>query len=270
VKISATIITFNEEHNIAEAIKSVAWADEVVVVDSLSTDATCRIAEELGARVIRREWPGFAEQKHFAAASATNDWIFSLDADERATSELAAEIVARRDSGQIADFDGYTVPRLSIYMGRPIRHGGWYPDRQLRLFNRVKGRWHPRIIHESVRMHDDARVAALRGNILHFSVSGPGEHALMIAQRYAPLSARQMLAEGRRTNTIKVIASGLGGFFRSYLLKAGFLDGFPGLCIAAFAGYNAFLKHLILYELQREPSAHGSPAATTKSITRAS
>lgn len=263
VKISAVIIAFNEEKNIGDAIRSVAWADEVLVVDSESTDRTREIAEDLGAKVIVRPWPGFAAQKQFAVDASMNDWVLSLDADERVTEELCLEIEGVRAKG--SKLDGYAIPRLSVYMGRRIRHGGWYPDRQLRLFDRRKGRWKERLIHESFELDADARLGKLSGDLLHFSVEGPQQHARMIAERYAPLSARQMHAEGKTTGRIKSVASGLSSFARAYFLKLGFLDGFPGLVIAYFAAQNSLLKHLILLELLSDGAERESTASTTNS-----
>lgn len=248
MKISAVIIAFNEEKNIADAITSVEWADEVLVVDSRSVDATRAIALELGAKVIERDWPGFAAQKQFAADSAKNDWILSLDADERVSPELRSEILGLEDPA-----DGYRIPRLSFYMGRPIRHGGWYPDRQLRLFDRHKGRWKERKVHESVEMQDEAAVSELRGEIIHYSVENAGHHHRMIGERYAPLSAEQMFDDHRRTSPLRIASAGPAAFVRSYILKAGFFDGLPGLAIAGFAAHHAFLKHLMLWEMQNAP-----------------
>ena len=249
MRISAVIITLNEEKNIADAIRSVDWADEVVVVDSESSDKTREIAESLGARVIVNPWPGFSAQKQFATERAENDWIISLDADERISPELRSEIRSIIESEPAAD--GYKVPRLTYYMERPIRHGGWYPDHQLRLFDRRKGSWNGALIHESVKMADDAKVVTLRSNILHYTVDNASEHQRMIAERYAPLGARKMHAEGRRTSPIKAVLASWFAFIRAYLLKLGFLDGFPGFCIAYFSANHAFLKHLELIELQR-------------------
>lgn len=248
VKISAVIITHNEEKNIAEALRSVDWADELVVVDSESDDRTREIAEETGARVIVREWPGFARQKQFAADSAANDWVLSLDADERVTDELADEIRRVRSAGFTAD--GYRIPRLSIYMNRPVRHGGWYPDRQLRLFNRTKGRWKDVRVHESFVLGPGSTVGDLAGDLLHYSVDDAAHHHRMIGERYAPLAAEQMLADGRTTSALKLAAAGPAAFLRSYILKLGILDGVPGFAIAKFAAHHAFLKHLILWEQQ--------------------
>lgn len=251
MKISAVIITFNEERNIGEAIGSVRWADEILIVDSFSEDRTIEIARTAGAKVITREWNGFADQKQFATDAAANDWIISLDADERVTPELAIEIQSLNNADELGTSDGYTIPRLSIYMEREIRHSGWYPDRQLRLFDRRKCKWSRRVVHESIEMSPSSKTGKLTKNILHYSIKDAAEHGRLVTERYAPLSARQMFIEGRRTTKTKAGIAGIAAFFRSYLLKAGFRDGFPGLCIAYFAAYNSFLKHLLLYELQR-------------------
>lgn len=255
VKISAVIIAFNEEHHIADAIRSVEWADEVIVVDSESTDATREIASSLGAKVIVNAWPGFSAQKQFATDHAANDWILSLDADERVSDDLRKEI------GQVRNGEGspqgYKIPRLSYYMGRPIKHGGWYPDLQLRLFDRTKGRWNGAVIHESVKMSDDAHVGRLRSDIIHHTVESAAQHQQMITERYAPLGARKMFEEGRRTSPIKAVLSAWFAFIRSYLLKLGFLDGFAGFCIAYFAAHNTFSKHLLLLDLQKDTESSG-------------
>jgi glycosyltransferase involved in cell wall biosynthesis len=255
VKISAVIITFNEEKNIAAAIGSVAWADEILVVDSESTDRTGEIAESCGAKVITQSWPGFAKQKQFAVDSAANDWILSLDADERISDKLRNEILAVRDRDRTNGISGYKIPRLAYYMGRPIRHSGWYPDVQIRLFDRTKARWKDVLIHESVQMDEGAAVGRLSGDILHYTVESAAHHHKMIGERYAPLAARQMFESGKRTSPWKVAFSGWLAFVMSYFLKAGFLDGFPGFCIAYFAAHHAFLKHLLLWEMQNAKKA---------------
>jgi glycosyltransferase involved in cell wall biosynthesis len=167
LKISATIITLNEEENILAACQSLSWADEIVVVDSGSTDATCEIALNAGARVLSRTWTGFADQKQFAVDQARNDWIFSLDADERVSNRLADSIreIISGDPAQAAD--GYRIPRRSFYMGRWIKAGGWYPDYQLRFFNRTRGAWKGAYVHESFAMLPGSRVEILSGDILH-------------------------------------------------------------------------------------------------------
>ena len=252
MKISATIITLNEAQHIRLACESVSWADEIVVVDSGSTDATREIARECGARVIENPWPGFAAQKQFAAEQASYDWIFSLDADERVSDELRESIESFLKKDEALRADGYSIARRAYYMGRWIRGGGWYPDRQLRLYNKTRGRWEGAHIHESVRMDADARVEVLSGDLLHYTVKDAAEHQRMIGERYAPLGARKMFDEGRRTSALQIATAGPAAFVRSFILKGGFRDGLAGFAIARFAAQHAFLKHLILRELQRE------------------
>ena len=257
MKISATIITFNEAENIRAACESVAWADEVLVVDSRSTDATREIAAACGARVLVRDWPGFAAQKQFAAEEASHDWVFSLDADERVSAELRAGLESLRRAAPDALADGYRVARRSFYMGRWIRGGGWYPDFQLRLYDRTRGRWEGAHVHESVRMRPGARVGTLAGDLLHFSVRDAAHHHRMIGERYAPLAARQMFEAGRRTSPLRIAAAGPAAFARSFVLKGGFRDGLAGLAIARFAAHHAFLKHLMLWEMQQTKKGGG-------------
>ena len=248
VKISAVIIAFNEEDKIADAINSVKWADEILLVDSESTDRTNEISGKLGAKVITQKWLGFSKQKQFAVDNAENDWIFSLDADEVVSEELRDEILKLKNSENLAD--GYKIPRLSFYLDRPIRHGGWYPDWQIRFFNRQQGKWKDVLIHESVEI--DGKVEKLSGDILHYSVENMAHHHRMIGERYAPLAAEQMFLRGRKTSPLKIATAGLTAFLQTYILKAGFLDGFAGFCIARFAAHHAFLKHLLLWEKQNK------------------
>ncbi len=250
MKISAVIITYNEEKNIAQAIKSVAWADEILIVDSESTDETRKISESLGVKVFINKWQGFSQQKQFAVDRASHDWIFSLDADERVSDKLKTEILQLKNTPENKLTDGYKIPRLSFYMSRPIRHGGWYPDWQLRFFNRRKGKWKNILIHESVQMQENAKTEKLTGDILHYSFENAAHHHKMIGTRYAPLAARQMYERGKRTSPIKIAAAGSAAFLQTFILKGGFLDGLAGFTIARFAAHHAFLKHLILWEMQ--------------------
>jgi glycosyltransferase involved in cell wall biosynthesis len=251
MKISATIITLNEEANIDAACKSLAWADEIVMVDSGSSDQTVKIAQDCGARVMTNAWPGFAEQKQFAVDQTSHDWIFSLDADERVSDELRNSITRLRDQSETTLADGYRISRRSYYQGRWIKGGGWYPDWQLRLFKKSRGRWEPRRIHESVKMDSGARVEKLSGDILHYSVKDSAHHHRMIGERYAPLAAEQMFADGRHTSALKIATAAPAAFLHSYVLKAGFRDGLAGISIASFAAHHAFLKHLMLWEKQK-------------------
>ncbi|MDQ6786603.1 MAG: glycosyltransferase family 2 protein [Acidobacteriota bacterium] len=250
MKISACIIAFNEEKNIAAAIESVCWADEILVVDSQSADGTSEIAASLGAKVVVQAWLGFAKQKQFAVDNAAFDWIFSLDADERVSDKLQKQILELKNLSDDKLAGGYKIPRQSFYMKRAIRHGGWYPDWQLRFFNRCRGAWKDVLIHESFQMLEGAKIEKLRGDILHFSFENAAQHERMIAERYAPLAARQMFERGRRTSSLKIITAGATTFLQTYFLKLGFLDGLAGFAIARFAAHHAFLKHLLLWEMQ--------------------
>ena len=252
MKISACIIARNEEKNIAAAIESVAFADEILVVDSESADATVETARSLGAKIIVQKWLGFSEQKQFAVDKAEYDWILSLDADERISVKLKDEIKVLKLLSENDLVDGYKIPRLSFYMNREIRHGGWYPDWQLRFFNRRKGFWKKVLIHESVQMNAGARIEKLSGDILHYSIENAAHHHRMIGERYAPLAARQMFERGRKTSPVKIMTAGLTAFIQTYFLKLGFLDGIPGFCIAKFAAHHAFMKHVLLFELQKK------------------
>jgi len=253
VKISAVIIAFNEEGNIADAVKSVIWADEVLVVDSESTDETRTVAESLNAKVLTKKWQGFSKQKQFAVEAAAYDWIFSLDADERVSDRLKDEILKLKSHPESTLAAGYKIPRSTFYMNRWIRYGGWHPDWQLRFFNRQKGKWKDVLIHESVQMQENARIAKLSGDILHYSIPNADYHNKMIANRYAPFAAEQMFRRGRRTSILKIFTAGLTAFLQTYILKLGFLDGLAGFCIARFAAHHAFLKHLLLWEMQNSP-----------------
>ena len=268
MKISAVIITHNEEQNILAALESVSWADEIVVIDSNSTDRGCQIATDYGAKVVVHDWPGFSDQKQFCVDAAVHDWIFSLDADERVSPQLKKEIEALRTATSKAD--GYRIPRLSLYMGRWIHHSGWYPDKQLRLFDRRKGRWNGRRIHESVEMNTASKVGDLDSDIYHFGVENAAEHHKMIGERYAPLGARHMFENGITTSRLRVALAGPIAFLRSYVVKLGFLDGFPGFCIARFAAYHAYLKHLLLFEMQEAQLKELAHEVTTNEVPETS
>lgn len=250
MKISATIITFNEASNIERAVRSLNFADEIIVVDSESTDATREIAESLGAKVLVQKWLGFGEQKQFAVEHAAHEWIFSLDADEEVSPELQAEIALLKSSAPSAD--GFRIPRLTKYMNRWIRHGGWYPDWQMRFYDRRKGFWKKEIVHESVQMKEGAKIARTKGEIFHYSIENAAYHHRSIGERYAPLAAEKMFVNGRRTNFWRILTAYPVTFLQIYLIKGGFLDGIAGLSIASFSAHHAFLKHITLYEMQNK------------------
>jgi glycosyltransferase involved in cell wall biosynthesis len=238
VKISATIITLNEERNIARAIESLRCADEIVVIDSGSTDRTTEIAEQLGARVVESAWPGYANQKNHAAAQASHDWILSLDADESLSEALEAEIWRLKKNG--TEYDAYTMPRMARYLGRWIRHSGWYPDRKVRLYDRRKSTWVGKFVHETVTV--EGRLGHLDGNLLHFTCDSLSEH-LRTMDRYTTLAAQQLLESGESIAFARILFAPPWTFFQTYVLKLGFLDGVEGLAIANMAALYNFVKY---------------------------
>ena len=238
MKISATIITFNEERNLPRAIESLRCADEIVIMDSGSNDRTVEIAEKLGARVLESPWPGYAKQKNFAAQQASHDWILSLDADESLSEALEAEIWQLKKNG--AQFDAYTMPRMAQYLGRWIRHSGWYPDRKVRLYDRRKSQWVGDFVHESV--HVDGRVGELESSILHFTCESLSEHVKTM-ERYTTLAAQEMAARRVRVPLWRLLLAPAWTFFKSYAVQRGFLDGVEGLIIAYMAAFYTFLKY---------------------------
>jgi len=251
MKITATVITFNEEQNIAAALESLSWADEIIVVDSESADRTVEIARGFTDRVFVRPWPGYSAQKNFAAEQASNDWIFSLDADERVSKELASEI-AQLKYGAHPDAACFEMPRLTFYLGRWIRHSGWRPDHKLRLYHRRRAHWRGDYVHET--LETDGKIDRLTGDILHFTVRGASEHHLRM-DRYTTLAAEQAHSLGKRASMASLLVSPTVVFVRSYILKLGFLDGAPGLAIARFAAHYEFLKNLKLREMRMKRDA---------------
>lgn len=258
LRISGCVITFNEAARIGACLDSLAVCDEVVVVDSHSVDATRDIAQARGARVIERDWPGFRSQKQFAVDAAAHDWVLVLDADETLSPPLIAEIVALKAAGS----DGaaaWDIPRLSKYFGRSIRHGDWYPDRQLRLFDRRRARFAGLEVHEKVDVAGPVR--HLRGDILHDSFDSLDDQ-LEKRTRYARLVAEAQHARGKRGSWIKVFANPLWRFLRGYVVKGGFLDGWRGLAIALIAAKYVREKHLRLVILDRAASERGSHSSS--------
>ncbi|MGE0816598.1 MAG: glycosyltransferase family 2 protein [Vicinamibacterales bacterium] len=243
-KLSVTVITRDEAANIGAALESVAWADEILVVDSESTDATVDIARRFTPRVVVRPWPGYVEQKNHAAREASHDWILSVDADERVTPALAAEIQALMRGEPAAA--GYRVPRVAFHMGRWIRSTDWYPDYQLRLYDRRRGRWTGRLVHESVSA--DGPVVDLTGELQHYAYRDLSHH-LQTMDRYTTLAARQMRDEGRRAGWLDLAAHPPAAFLRNYLLRGGFRDGVPGLVVSTLNATYVALKFAKLWEL---------------------
>jgi glycosyltransferase involved in cell wall biosynthesis len=236
-KVTATLITLNEAANVGAALASVAWADEVIVVDAESRDETAAIARAAGARVEIRPWDGYSAQKNYAASLAAHDWILSLDADERVTPSLAAEIKALLSTEPPRR--GYRIPRLSHYLGRWIRGTDWYPDYQLRLYDRRAGRWNGRRVHESVAL--DGGPGVLKSDLQHFPYRDISDHLATI-DRYTTLAADQMRADGSVPSLAAVAMHPPLAFLRNYLLRGGFRNGGAGLTVSVLNSYYVFLK----------------------------
>lgn len=245
--LSVTVITKNEARNIQDCLRSVAFADEWVVVDSGSTDDTVALARALGAQAVTSaDWQGFGVQKNRALALASSDWVLSLDADERVTPQLQAAI---RAAMAAPAFDVYCFPRLSSYCGQQMRHSGWYPDRVTRLFRRGCGEFSADLVHE--RLLATGPVGVLEGDLLHESFRD-FEAVLDKVNRYSTAGAENLLAKGRRASLGKAIGRGLWAFIRSYVLRRGFLDGRMGLVLAISNAEGTYYRYLKLWLLQRE------------------
>ena len=253
-KLTVTVITHNERSHIAAALASVSWADEIIVVDSRSTDGTIDIARQHATRVEERDWAGYGAQKNYAADQASNDWILSIDADERVTPQLAEEVRAVMSRGPVAP--GYLMTRVAHYLGRWIRSTDWYPDYHLRLYDRRAARWSERRVHESVevdgRPKGDKRLPRLRGELLHYPYRDMSDHLRKI-DTYTTLAAQEWDAEGKRGTAWQALVYPRLAFFRNYILRRGFRDGRTGLLVSLLNSYYVFLKYAKLMELQRRP-----------------
>jgi glycosyltransferase involved in cell wall biosynthesis len=243
-RLSVVVVTLNEGDRLRACLESVAWADELIVVDAESQDKTAAVARELTDHVFVRPWPGFAAQKNFGLEQARGDWILSLDADELVSPALREEITAIvRDGGAHV---GYSVPRRNVFWGRWIRHGGLYPDWQLRLFQRGRGRFAERSVHESVTV--DGSVGRLRGHLEHRSYRDVADF-LERADRYSTLAADEWRAAGRPCRPLlDLVGRPLARFVGMYVGRAGFLDGWRGFLLAVLYGYYVLLRSAKVWE----------------------
>ncbi len=288
-KLSVTVITLNEAADIGAALSSAVWADELIVVDSGSTDGTVEIARQYTDRVVVRTWPGYVAQKNYAASMASHDWILSLDADERVTPDLAHEIRHLLNGEPAAA--GYRVPRVTWHLGRWIRSTDWYPDRQLRLYDRRAAEWTGRYVHESVAVRGTTGV--LRHELQHYAYRDIADH-LETIDRYTTYAARQMYEDGRRAGVLQMLGHPPLAFARNYLLRGGIRDGSAGLIVSALNAFYVFLKYAKLWEIERAaarstpappasplgteappasapaPSTEAPPASVSSSVVRAS
>jgi len=244
-RLSAIIITKNEAHNIGACLDTLAFCDERIVVDCGSEDDTVRIARERGARVEHHAFEGFGAQKNFALSLASAEWVLSVDADERVSPALAAEIQAAIGA---AAADGYEMPRLSSFLGRQMRHSGWYPDYVLRLFRRDRARFSNSIVHEHVVC--EGTVRRLREPLIHHPI-GRIEDALSRMDRYSTAGAEQMVAAGRRVTFASGFLHALWTFLRTYILRAGFLDGREGLLLAIANAEGTYYRYMKAWLLVR-------------------
>ena len=248
--VSAVIITRDEAANLPACLESLSWCDEIVVLDSGSSDATPELARAAGARVhISPDWPGFGPQKNRAIGLAGCDWVLSIDADERVSPELAREIrQAVRAPGAPAAF---AIPRVSSYCGQFMRHGDWYPDDVLRLFRRGSARFSDDLVHE--RLLVDGARGRLRSTLLHHSFRDMHQ-VLAKLDAYSSAGARAMHARGRRSGVLGALGHGAWTFLRGYVFKRGFLDGRLGLVLALSNAHGAYYRYIKLWLLQREPA----------------
>lgn len=247
---SLVVITLNEEQNIERCIKSVPFASEVLILDSGSQDQTLMKAAGLGAKVITEPWQGFGLQKRRATELAQYDWILNLDADEALSPELQQEIIEK--FSQLKPDTAYQMSRKSFHLGRWILHGGWYPDRQLRLYHRKHSNWSPAQIHERI---EASSIESLEQPLLHWVFADLSDQ-IQTNNRYSTLQAQSQYGQGERFSIVKLMVKPMSKFIECYLLKLGFLDGIPGLVIAVGAGYSVFLRWAKIWELERLKNDH--------------
>jgi len=246
MKISATIIVRNEEDNIAHVCETVAWADEIVVVDSDSTDRTVEIARQYTDKIFNREFHGYKDKHEFADAQATCDWIFWIDADERVTPGLKAAIERLRAGNEAALAEGYRIARKTFFLGRWIRHCGWYPDYQMRLYRKDKSHWDGIAPHQTARVR--GRVEQLDGEFLHYTKRDLSEYH-RVTDSYATLAAEYMTTtDGRQVGAGGMFGRAISAFLRTYFVKQGFRDGVQGMIISGFTAYGVFLRYAKVWE----------------------
>ncbi len=243
--LSATIVTWNEEERLRPCLESIAWADEIVVIDAESTDKTVQVAREFTDRIWVRPWPGFAVQKNFALEQVAGEGVLSLDADEQVTPELQGEIERVIAAGGPAA--GYAIPRKNFFCGAWIKHGRLYPDYQVRLFRRGRGRFVERAVHESVEIQGS--VGRLQAPLLHHSYRSL-EEFIQRSNRYSTLAAEEWIRQGKRVGPADLLLRPLGRFLSMYLLHRGFLDGWRGLLLAGLYAHYVFLRTAKAWEMR--------------------
>ena len=258
VKISAAIIVFHEEHNVAALCETLSWADEIVIVDSDSTDRTVEIARRYTNRIFNREFKGYKDKHQYADGQTTGDWILWIDADERVTPELQATIENLRRQDPATLPDGFRIARRTYFMNRWIRHCGWYPDYQMRLYRKGASYWDGIAPHETARVH--GRVEILSGELLHYTKNSLTEYHRVL-DSYTSLAAEYHYRKGRRTKPHTLLIRPIAGFLQTFFLKQGFRDGVPGLIISIFTAYYAFLRSAKIWEMANARQADGAKPA---------
>ncbi|MBI5874720.1 MAG: glycosyltransferase family 2 protein [Deltaproteobacteria bacterium] len=245
-KISVTIITLNEEANIRACLESVQWADEILVSDSGSSDKTVQICKDYGAKVFVDQWQGFGKQKNLIAGRAKNNWIFNIDADERVTPELRKEIEAVLNNGGC---DGYFIPRKNFFGDRWIRYCGWYPDYNLRLYKKDKGRFNERDVHEAVGI--EGKTGYLKNPLEHYTYRDVSDY-LKRMDRYSTLAAEGMLKNGKSAGLVDLTLRPCFTFFKMFLLQKGFLEGYSGVMLSGLYAAYTFSKYAKLMEMKKQ------------------
>ena len=243
-RLSVTIITKNEEENIKRCLESVKWVDEIVVVDSGSSDKTVEICKDFGCKVIETDWKGFGKTKKFAVDSAKNDWIFSVDADEEVTYELKDRIKSILKSPK---YSGYRIKRSSFYLGRNIKQC-WNKDYPLRIFNRKYGNFNKKIAHESVELK--GKIGTINERLLHYTYPNISSH-IQKMDKYTELGAKQKSKEGKRITISGSIIRGGLKFIKMYFINRGFLDGKEGFILSLNSAFGVYLKYLKLWEIRK-------------------
>jgi len=247
MNISAVIITLNEEANIEDCLASVSWAREIVVVDARSTDRTREIALRFTPEVHERDWEGYSEAKGFAMSKASSEWVLSLDADERVTPELRREIESLTAGPGV---DGYMVPIKPLFLGRWIKHSGWYPGYKLRLFRKDRAAMTNKKLHEGIRV--EGEVGKLLNPLLHYAYPTVRSYFEKFS-RYTDLAAGELHEQGKRAGAFDIITRPVFSFLKMYLFKLGFLDGLEGFVLCVFSSFYVFVKYVKLRELERQP-----------------
>ena len=247
--LSAVVITKNEEVNIGRCLSSLSFCDEIIVVDAESEDSTLAKASQFTSKLFVHPWKGYVGQRNYANSLASHDWILSIDADEEVSEELKAEILELL--GKVTSEAAYSISRKTIHSGRWIKHGGWYPNRLLRLFKKSKGEWRGGEVHEY--WYTESNIGILKNDLIHYSFDGIADQVER-NNHYSTLGAKSLFAKQQRFSTFRLLMKTASKFVETYFLKFGFLDGYPGFIISISAAYSVFLKWVKLWELEQHAS----------------